>query len=147
MEVYRLHHRRYDPLDGNGAARIGGRWNPLGVHMVYASHAYEGALLEQLVHGGIGRLPSERMASRIIIPDDCEVPSLDIEENPDWRDEMRSREIGEAWARSGRSLALVVPSFMARPWGRNVLINPVHPEFGRVAVADVADVVWDPRVV
>jgi RES domain-containing protein len=115
--------------------------------MVYASHAYEGALLEQLVHGGIGRLPSERMASRIIIPDDCEVPRLDLEENTDWRDEMRSREIGEAWVESERSLALVVPSFVARPWGRNVLINPLHPEFGRVSVTEVADVVWDPRVV
>ena len=93
------------------------------------------------------RLPTERVASRIIIPDDCEVPSLDIEENPDWRDEMRSREIGEAWVESGRSLALVVPSFVAPPWGRNVLVNPVHPEFGRVAVAERVEVVWDPKVI
>ena len=147
MEVYRLHGRRYDPLDGTGAALVGGRWNPLGVPMVYASYAYEGALLEQLVHAGIGRLPSERVASRIVLPDDCQVPSLDVERNPDWRDEIRSREIGEAWVESERSLALVVPSFVARPWARNVVINPRHPDFGRVVVAQALDVVWNPTVV
>ncbi len=115
--------------------------------MVYASHAYEGALLEQLVHAGIGRLPTERVASRIVLPDDCEVPTLDVDEDPDWRDEMRSREIGEAWVESDGSLALMVPSFVARPWGWNVIINPRHPDFGRVVLAEVVDVLWDPRVV
>ena len=115
--------------------------------MVYASYTYEGALLEQLVHAGIGRLPTERVASRIALPDDCEVPALNVEESSDWQDEMRSREIGEEWVESERSLALLVPSFVARPWGRNVLINPRHAEFGRVVVAEVVDVVWDPRVV
>lgn len=147
MQVYRIHRRRYDPLDGTGAARVGGRWNPLGVPMVYASRAYEGALLEQLVHGGIGRLPTERVASRIVLPDDCEVTTLDVDENPDWRDEMRSREIGEAWVESERSLALLVPSFVARPWGWNVVINPRHAEFCRVVLAEVVDVLWDPRVI
>lgn len=147
MKFYRLHRRRHDPLDGTGAARVGGRWNPLGVPMVYASCAYEGALLEQLVHAGIGLLPTERVVSRIVLPDDCQVPTLDVERNPDWRDEIRSREIGKAWVDSMRSLALIVPSFVARPWGRNVVINPRHPDFGRVGVAEVVDVVWDPRVV
>ena len=147
MEVYRIHHRRYDPLDGTGAARIGGRWNPLGVPAVYASCAYEGALLEQLVRAGIGRLPTERVASRIVLPKDCDVPTLDVGRNPDWREETRSREIGKAWADSMRSLALIVPSFVARPRGRNVVINPRHPDFARVGVAEVVDFVWDPRVI
>ncbi len=115
--------------------------------MVYASLAYEGALLEQLVHAGIGRPPTERVASRIVLPDDCEVPTLDVDEIPDWRDEMRSREIGEAWVESERSLALIVPSFVARPWGWNVVINPRHAELGRVVLAEVVDVLWDPSVV
>jgi RES domain-containing protein len=42
---------------------------------------------------------------------------------------------------------LVVPSFVARPWGRNVMINPAHADFGRVVVAQVTDVIWDPRLV
>jgi len=58
-----------------------------------------------------------------------------------------SRRIGAAWATARASLALSVPSYVARPWGRNILLNPAHPAFGRVTVAEVVDIVWDPRLV
>ena len=147
MEVFRIHNRRYDPLDGLGAATVGGRWNPVGVRVVYGSRGYEGALLEQFVYAVRGRLPRHRVASRIVIPDDVEVPTLDVAEYPGWRDEVRSREIGEAWATSQGCVALCVPSFVAQPWGWNVVINPEHPEFARVVVAETIDVLWDPRVI
>ena len=147
MEVFRIHNRRYDPLDGFGSAAVGGRWNPVGVPVVYASRAYEGALLEQLVYAVRGRLPQGRVASRIVIPDDIEAPALDVAEHPGWRDEGRSREIGREWVASQRSLALRVPSFVAQPWGWNVVINSGHPEFDRVVVAEVVDVLWDTRVI
>ena len=147
MEVFRIHNRRYDPLDGFGAALVGGRWNPVGLPVVYASRAYEGALLEQFVYAIRGRLPRNRVASRIVVPDDMEISTLDVAEHPDWRDEVRSREIGKAWVASRASVALFVPSFVARPWGRNVVINPDHPEFGRVVVAESIDVLWDSRVI
>ncbi len=147
MEVFRIHNRRYDPLDGFGAALVGGRWNPVGLPVVYASRAYEGALLEQFVYAIRGRLPRNRVASQIVVPDDMEIPTLDVAEHPDWRDEVRSREIGKAWVASRASVALFVPSFVARPWGWNVVINPDHPEFGRVVVAESVDVLWDPQVI
>ncbi len=147
MEVYRIHHRRYDALDGFGAATVGARWSPVGLPVVYASRAYEGALLEQFVYAIRGRLPRNRVASRIVIPDDVEVPALDVAEHPGWRDEVRSREIGRAWVASQRSLALRVPSFVAQPWGWNVVINSGHREFGRVVVAEIIDVLWDTRVI
>ena len=146
MDVFRIHNRRYHPLDGFGAATVGGRWNPVRLPAIYASRVYEGALLEQLVHAASGQLPHNRVASRIAIPDDMEVPTVDVADHPDWRDEVRSREIGSAWVSSQRSVALLVPSFVAQPWGWNVVINPNHPEFGRVVVAEVVDVPWDPRV-
>ena len=147
MEVFRIHGRRYDPLDGLGAASVGGRWNPVGLPVVYASRAYEGALLEQLVYTSRGRLPPNRVASRIVIPRDLEVPALEIPEDSGWRDEVRSREIGNVWAATKATVAVLVPSYVAQPWGRNVVINPEHPEFHRVVVAETIDVLWDPRVV
>lgn len=147
MEVFRIHNRRYDPLDGFGSAAVGGRWNPVGLPVVYASRGYEGALLEQLVYSGRGGLPRNRVASRIVIPHDLEVPVLAVEESRGWRDEVRSREIGRAWVASNGSVALRVPSFVAQPWGWNVVINPNHPEFARVVVAETVDVLWDPRVI
>ena len=44
-------------------------------------------------------------------------------------------------------LAVFVPSFVAKPWGWNVVINPHHPEFERVVAAETVDVLWDPRVI
>ena len=126
---------------------VGGRWNPVGLPAVYASRVYEGALLEQFVYAGRGRLPRNRVASRIVVPEDMEVPTLDVTEHPDWRDEVRSREIGRAWLATRGSVALVLPSFVAQPWGWNVVINPDHPEFDRVVVAETVDVLWDPRVI
>lgn len=146
MEAFRIHHRRYDALDGTGAARSGGRWNPLGLPMVYAAAAFEGALLEQLVHANIGRLPRDHVGSRISIPDALDVPSLHVGDHGRWRTEATSRRIGEEWAASGESVALVVPSFVARPWGRNILLNPAHTDIGRVAVREVVDMIWDPRL-
>ena len=146
MDVFRIHNRRYNPLDGFGAATVGGRWNPVGLPAIYASRVYEGDLLEQLVHAASGQLPRDRVASRIVIPDDMEVPTVDVADHPGWRDEVRSREIGGAWVSSQRSVALLVPSFVAQPWGWNVVINPNHPGFGRVVVVEVVDVLWDPRV-
>ena len=147
MEVFRIHNRRYDPLDGFGSAALGGRWNPVGLPVVYASRRYEGALLEQLVYAGRGSLPRNRVASRIVIPEDIEVPALDVEEHPGWHEEVRSREIGSAWITSARSVAVCVPSFVARPWGWNVVINLDHPDLDRVLVAETVDVLWDPRVI
>lgn len=115
------------------------------MRMVYASLAYEGAMLEQLAHTTTGRLPVSRIASRIVIPEDCAVPVIDEIRYPDWQNAARSREIGAEWVESGRSVALKVPSFVAQPWGWNVILNPLHPDFARVSVAEAVDVVWDGR--
>jgi len=145
LNVYRIHPRAYPALGGIGAGIFGGRWNPRGIRMVYASLAYEGAMLEQLAHTTTGRLPVSRIASRIVIPEDCAVPAIDIIRCLDWQNAARSREIGVEWVESGRSVALKVPSFVAQPWGWNVILNPLHPDFARVSVAEAVDVVWDAR--
>lgn len=113
--------------------------------MVYTSPAYEGALLEQLAHTATGKVPVGQIASRIVIPGDCTVPEIGEMEHPDWRNAVRSRAIGAEWVESGRSVALKVPSFVAQPWGCNVILNPLHPDFARVSVAKTVDVVWDTR--
>jgi len=146
LNLYRIHDPRHDALSGTGAALKGGRWNPRGLPVVYTSSAYEGTLLEVLVHVEARRIPRGHVASRIVLPDDCEVERLDGRQPPDWFDWTRSRRMGRAWADSLRSLALEVPSYVAQPWGRNVLLNPRHGDFGRVRVAEVVDVRWDPRM-
>jgi RES domain-containing protein len=144
--VYRIHDRRFASLDGAGAAHFGGRWNPKGIPLLYTASSFEGALLEQLARAGVGRLPRHHVAAKIALPAHMVVPSLDDVDHPDWHLEPTSRRIGEGWVASASSLALVVPSFVARPWGRNVLINPAHPAFAGIQVSEVVDVTWDPRL-
>ena len=114
--------------------------------VVYTSPAYEGTLLEVLAHMEASHIPKGHVASRIVLPNGCDVQVLDEAGYPDWSDRTASRDIGRDWVESQRSLALQVPSHVAQPWGRNVLLNPRHVDFGRVRVAEVVDVGWDPRL-
>lgn len=147
MEGFRIHNDAFAPLDGTGAAVHGARWNARGLPVVYAALTYEGALLEQLAHAGIGRLPRNRVVSRIAIPEGAGVEVAEGLEAEFWRDEAATRDVGSSWLRSRTGVALVVPSAVARPYGRNLLINPGHPEFGQVRVVETMRVVWDPRLV
>ena len=103
-------------------------------------------MLEALAQVEIGRIPTGHVASRIVLPTDAEAHAFDEAEHPDWRRRVYSHEVGREWVDSGRSLALVVPSLVARPWGRNVVLNPAHPDYARVRVAEVVDVRWEPRL-
>lgn len=114
--------------------------------MVYAALAYEGALLEQLVRHAGGEAPIDRVASRIALPARCEIRILDEADYPDWRDGITSKNIGQGWVASGESVALQVPSYVAQPWGHNVILNPRHPDFGEVRVTDSVRVSWDARL-
>lgn len=91
-------------------------------------------------------MPLDRIASRIALPAECEIPKLSQADHPDWRDGAASRRIGRDWVVSGQTVALQVPSYVAQPWGRNVILNPGHPDFGRLRVAEVIDIHWDSRL-
>lgn len=91
-------------------------------------------------------MPADHVASRIVLPKNARVHTFDETEHRDWRRWRRSNDLGREWIDSGRTLALVVPSLVARPWGRNVVLNPAHPDFARVRVAEVVSVRWDPRL-
>ncbi len=146
MEVYRIHDRRFDALSGVGAALRSGRWNPFGLPVIYTSLAYEGTLLELLARVVARGLPAGHAASRIQVPEACRVEVLAEANWPGWHDRVGSQEIGRDWVDARRSVALVVPSYVARPWGRNVVLNPHHPDFRAVHVAEVVPVTWDTRL-
>ena len=147
MFAFRIFNPAYGALDSSGAVAIGGRWNPIGTPVIYCSANFEGSLLEQLARAGIGRLPRGRRVARIEIPEGLFVESVDSQTVPDWRSQPVSRAVGTAWVETAGSVALVVPSFPAQPWGLNLLLNPAHPDFADVRVEDISDVSWDPRLV
>lgn len=122
--------------DGEGARRIGGRWNSKGTAMVYASASASLALLEVLVHvEDESLLPAYTLVSAEV--DDDLIERLDEAVlPPDWRSSPAPpelRQIGDDWAAGLRSAALAVPSVVV-PWETNLLLNPSHPRFAELRI-------------
>jgi len=140
-----------DDLSGTGAKITGGRWNEVGVGMVYAASTRALACLETLVHLNAGGLPLNRYLVEVVIPDDlwtaAEVATpatLDA----GWDAEPAGRtsiSFGTHWANSKRSALLVIPSVIV-PEESNLLINPTHPDAMRLTARKVRKWLYDPRM-
>lgn len=147
LACYRIADPRFPVMDGAGAALVGGRWNAIGQPVVYASLSFGGALIEQLVHAGVGRLPP-RVHVRITIPAGVRVaaPAPGALAGWDSDDFVAARRIGRVWLHDRAAVALVVPSKSAAPFERNVVINPLHRDYRRLVVTPPAALDWDPRL-
>lgn len=142
MKVWRLARTQWAPdvptiLNGDGAARRGGRWSPPGMRAVYCSETSSLALLEVLVGLPFG---VDHPAYRIVdltIPDGA-IAQLEVE--PATTDSQR---LGAAAL--GRHLAIAVPSIV-NPLERNVVINPLHADFDQVNPGKLRPFPLDPRL-
>ena len=115
--------------------------------MIYASEHYSTALLEKLVHGS-GALPPNQHFITITIPRGLTYEAFSQASMPGWDSVPAtvSKAFGEAWCVERRSVALIVPSVVARVES-NVLINPAHPEFRHVTTTPAPAGVLGPKVV
>jgi RES domain-containing protein len=136
-------------FDGDGARLYGGRWNAKGTRVVYASEHLSLAALEVLVHLQPGQLRRAYQAFRVELPDDAVEVLPEAELPRSWFAEPFPRStaaLGSAWARSARSLALVVPSVIVRA-ERNVILNPEHARFKELVISKPFAFAFDPRLV
>lgn len=102
-------------------------------------------MLERLAQTGTGRMPSNQVSVVIEIPDDLKIEHAPLDHTSAPLLLRESRAVGDRWLAGRRSAVLTVPSVVA-PHDRNVVINPAHPEFVRIACSDPEPVVWDPRL-
>jgi RES domain-containing protein len=128
--------RRYssEAASGEGARLFGGRWNSRGVRVVYASTSLALAAVETFVNLEPNLRPADLVSIEGEIPDALGIGRLDSGILPaNWyqtRDESLRR-FGDDWIREEKQSALLVPSAaILGEW--NVLLNPAHPEFGRI---------------
>lgn len=149
MRIWRLVRARHaaTALSGEGARIAGGRWNHRGVSIAYCASSLSLATLELFVHVDPSSAPDDLVAVEVELPDPPEELADDALPQ-DWRavpapDALK--DIGSAWARSSRSLALGVPSAIVKR-ERNVLLNPAHPDFSRVKIIETAPFSFDPRM-
>lgn len=131
---------------GEGSYRHGARWNHPGTRVVYVAATTSLAALEVLVHAGSpGRL-TPFQAFRVEIP---EALVTDLVSLPaDWRESpapSSTKDLGSAWAASGVSAVLRVPSVVV-PWEFNYVTSVDHRDFGQVLRGEPVAFQFDGRL-
>ncbi len=149
MRVYRLSKEKFvRDLSGRGAELVGGRWNSVGVPMLYTSSSRALCVAEVAVHIPLGILPRDYCLTVIELPDaDMEEVKEDLLPSA-WRlfthQEVTQR-MGNAFVEEQHKLVLKVPSAVVQG-DYNYLINPRHPHFARVKVVSVEKFEFDGRL-
>jgi RES domain-containing protein len=115
--------------------------------MIYTSEHQSLAALELLVHFD----PESEMQLKAFLLefDDRLVEQLSPRAlPPDWRQSPpggATMGLGDMWMREKRSAVLAVPSAIV-PAETNFLLNPLHPEFGKIRIHKPKEFILDPRL-
>jgi RES domain-containing protein len=143
--VYRLvrRERAADALSGEGARRYGGRWNPPGYTVVYASESRALAVLETFVHLTLEAQVLAFVLLTLELPARAQFRRRADTRPP--RSLATSQEAGLTWLEDRAALALVVPSLIV-PQEKNYVLNVAHPQFTGVTVAGSEPFSFDERL-
>jgi len=149
MAAWKLFPRRFrsTAFTGAGGLHAAGRWNHLGVPIVCTSTSRALAALEFFVNLEPNEAPEDLLIAAASVPDDA-IEILDLKLLPSgWRrlNNKTCRDLGSAWAATGRSVALRVPSAVVAG-DSNRLLNPRHPDFHRVQLEPPKPFRYDPRM-
>ena len=152
ITAHRIVKTRYleTALTGEGARRTGGRWNPIGVPVVYLASSLSLATLELFVHTKNYSMLLKLFSTLTVTFDESlvEVPRREDLPKP-WNSAevlTGTQLFGEAWFSGRRSLVLAVPSAVT-PGEMNYLINPEHPDFDKLVIGQPTPFDPDPRLI
>ncbi|WP_018620467.1 RES family NAD+ phosphorylase [Spirosoma luteum] len=153
MLIYRLIQAafRQEPLSGQGAALYGGRWNPKGIALLYATGSPALSLLEVLVHINPKRIPDYYLVTIEVLDS---IHSYRADDLPaGWRatgsaQPLPSQTFLLDWLRKPNCLIVEVPSSII-PIMTNYLINPRHALFADCRIIhsepfDIDERLYDP---
>ena len=147
MILYRFTLEKYSKdISGEGARRYGGRWNSKGNAVLYCSCTISLSLLELLIHKASYDEIKTNILLTIKVPDITVKMLSDSSLKQNWQSDIDyCRFIGDSWLGSGESLLLKLPSAVIHQ-EYNILINPAHPDFKKVAVASALFFEFDARL-
>jgi RES domain-containing protein len=124
-------------FDGEGARIYGGRWNSVGIPLIYTSANVSLAILEVLVHLGEESLLHSYSLARLEF-DSSLIDKIDTAKlPPGWKESPvlpALQAFGDAWVASKTSAILEVPSAIVE-YESNFLINPHHKDFSKIKIS------------
>jgi RES domain-containing protein len=116
--------------------------------MVYTAGSLSLAVIEMLVHLEATALLDLYVSIPLSFPRNL-CKRLSLEDLPnDWTSDpapMSTKDIGTSWLKSQESPVLAVPSSIVRI-ETCFLLNPCHPEFGRIEIGSAEEFRFDPRL-
>lgn len=149
--IWRIEKAKYASAapTGEGARLTGGRWTSPGSPAIYCAAHLSLAILEVLVHAPH---PSQRLVARVRmrirvhrdLVDQVADEQVPADFSPRTPHDV-TRSIGDPWIARGRRPVLSVPSAIV-PTERNYILNPKHPDFGRLSWEDREHIALDDRL-
>ena len=150
MRAFRLCRSAHPAYDGEGARRVGGRWNSKGVRVLYMSENRALAVLEVLVHLS-ATLPDKYVLGAADIPEGIVIERIADQDLPNgWAtltpgEQVSTKRLGDTWIERQRSAVLSVPSVILGE--RNYVLNPAHSDFARIDFAEPEPFRFDLRLI
>lgn len=147
MIVFRIGHKNYaTTLIASGA---NGRWASAGRPVLYCAENIPLAFLENMVRRqGVGFNHDFKIVF-VDIPDDLLISYVEERNlDPEWRnayDYQYCQPIGNKWFDDLRMPVLKVPSAVM-PESNNYVINTLHPDFKKIKIVAVTELMPDARI-
>ena len=117
--------------------------------MVYTADTLALAAFEKFVHLGDEGRALRLVYYRIDIPANIRIEELKLREMPtDWKANPAppsTMDIGTQWVRDARSSIMELPSVTIETES-NYLLNPLHPDFKRLAISSAKPFEFDSRM-
>lgn len=150
MEVFRLAREKFaSKLSGRGAAIKGGRWNSVGVEMIYTAANKSLAMAEVAVHLTLATLPDDYMLVTIFIPAHISIKKIDLSDLPhDWNTfphPVSTQATGDEFILENKYCVLRIPSVVTKG-DYNLLLNPNHSDFKKIRIVSTEKFPFDKRI-
>jgi RES domain-containing protein len=142
VRIWRI--SKFADLSGRGGLIGSGRWHARGTLIVYCADHPSTSLLEILVHATRETVPDFYQLIEIDVPDTLSIGELNLEDG--WQtDVSRSRTAGSQTMQANRFAVIRVPS-VVMPKASNYLINPLHPDAGKISIVETTEYPFNSRL-
>ncbi|HXL54615.1 MAG TPA: RES family NAD+ phosphorylase [Chitinophagaceae bacterium] len=148
MIVYRFSHPKYaNDISGTGAKLKGGRWNIIGLPLLYTSESISLCLLEVLANANTLEELQLIQLVEIDIPTNPSLHEIHLSQlkNEWWKDFEYSQWIGSEILKENKALVIKCPSAIIE-MESNYLINPLHVSFKKIGVNVIKNFRFDERL-